>query len=209
MTILMTFDKQQAIQAGAGAGITETGEYVGTLSAHSFVKASQAAGVEFTLDSPQGKAQFLSLYHTKKDGSANPMGANMIQAIMGLLKINQITGVDNGKKDYSGGTVLDIPEFEGKQIGFILQKELTTKGDGSDSYSFDIKMAFSANTRQTLLEAMNGKEAETVDKILSTLKDKDSRRSQQQGGPQHQPSNLQNAASASLADDGGWDDVPY
>lgn len=209
MTILMTFDKQQAIQAGAGAGITETGAYVGTLSAHSFVKASQAAGVEFTLDSTQGRAQFLSLYHTKKDGSPNPMGANMIQAIMGLLKINQITGVDNGKKDYSGGTVLDIPEFEGKEIGFILQKELTTKGDGSDGYSFDIKMAFSAKTRQTLLEAMNGKQAETVDKILSTLKDKDSRRPQQQDGYQQQQSNLQtNAASTSISDD-NWGDVPY
>lgn len=209
MTILMTFDKQQAIQAGAGAGITETGAYVGTLSAHSFVKASQAAGVEFTLDSSQGKAQFLSLYHTKKDGAVNPMGQNMIQAIMGLLKISQITGIDNGKKDYSGNTVLDIPEFEGKEIGFILQKELTSKSDGSDSYSFDIKMAFSAKTRQTLLEAMNGKQAETVDKILSTLKDKDSRRPQQQEGYQQQKSNLQNVASASLADDTAWDDVPY
>jgi len=209
MTVLMTFDKQQAIQAGAGAGITETGAYVGTLSAHSFTKASNAAGVEFTLDSAQGRAQYLSLYHTKKDGSANPMGANMIQAIMGLLKISQITGVDNGKKDYSGGTVLDIPEFEGKQIGFILQKELTTKGDGSDGYSFDIKMVFSAKTRQTLLEAMNGKQAETVDKILSTLQDKDSRRQQQQGGYQQQQSNLQNnAASTSISDD-NWGDVPY
>ena len=209
MTILMTFDKQQAIQAGAGAGITETGAYVGTLSAHSFVKASHSAGVEFTLDSSQGKAQFLSLYHTKKDGTVNPMGQNMIQAIMGLLKINQITGIDNGKKDYSGNTVLDIPEFEGKEMGFILQKELTSKNDGSDSYSFDIKMAFSAKTRQTLLEAMNGKPAETVDKILSTLKDKDSRRTQQQDGYQQQPSSSQNAAPTNISDDQGWDDIPY
>jgi len=182
MTVLMTFNKEQAVQAGASMGISESGAYIGTLEAHSFTKASNAAGIEFTLNSPDGKAQFLSLYHTKKDGSTNPMGANMIQAIMGLLQINQITGVDTGKKDYSGGTVLTIPEFEGRDIGLVLQKELTTKGDGSDGYSFDIKMAFHHGTRKTLLELMENKPAVTVDKIVSTLKDKDSRSKQSQGG---------------------------
>jgi hypothetical protein len=178
MTVLMTFNKEQAVQAGSSMGINESGAYIGTLEAHSFTKASNAAGIEFTLNSPDGKAQFLSLYHTKKDGNPNPMGANMIQAIMGILQIKQITGVDTGKKDYSGGTVLTIPEFEDREIGLILQKELTTKGDGSDSYSFDIKMAFHHGTRKTLLELMENKPAVTVDKILSTLKDKDSRKSQ-------------------------------
>jgi len=126
MTVLMTFNKEQAVQAGASMGISESGAYIGTLEAHSFTKASNAAGIEFTLNSPDGKAQFLSLYHTKKDGTVNPMGANMIQAIMGLMQIKQITGVDTGKKDYSGGTVLTVPEFEGREIGLILQKELTT-----------------------------------------------------------------------------------
>lgn len=178
MTVLMTFNKEEAVQAGSSMGITESGAYIGTLEAFSFTKASNAAGVEFTLNSPDGKAQFLSLYHTKKDGSVNPMGKNMIQAIMGLLQINQITGVDTGKKDYSGGTVLTVPEFEGREIGLILQKELTTKSDGSDGYSFDIKMAFLPGSRKTLLEAMGNKPAVTVDKIVSTLKDKDSRKPQ-------------------------------
>jgi hypothetical protein len=174
----MTFNKEQAVKGGVSAGISETGAYIGTLEAHSFTKASNAAGIEFTLNSPDGKAQFLSLYHTKKDGTANPMGANMIQAIMGILQIKQITGVDTGKKDYSGGTVLTIPEFEDREIGLVLQKELTTKGDGSDGYSFDIKMAFHHGTRKTLLELMENKPAVTVDKILGTLKDKDSRKAQ-------------------------------
>jgi len=182
MTVLMTFNKEQAVQAGASMGISESGAYVGTLEAYSFVKASKAAGIEFTLNSPDGKAQFLSLYHTKRDGSVNPMGANMIQAIMGLLQIKQITGIDEGKKDYSGGTMLRVPEFDGREMGFILQKELTSKSDGSDNYSFDIKMAFHHGTRKTLLELMENKPAVTVDKIVSTLKDKDSRKQQTQGG---------------------------
>lgn len=189
MTVLMTFDKNLAVKGGASAGISESGAYIGTLEAHSFTKASNAAGIELTLNSSEGKAQFLSLYHTKKDGTPNPMGANMIQAIMGLLQINQITGIDTGKKDYSGGTVLTIPELEGREIGLVLQKELTSKTDGSDSYSFDIKMAFLPGSRKTLLEAMENKPAVTVDKIISTLKDKDSRKpqggmGQQQAVPQ-------------------------
>lgn len=73
------------------------------------------------------------------------------------------------------------PEFAGKRVGLVIQKVLSKKDDGSDTYKFDIRMPFIAETRQTLQERHERKNAETVDKMISTLKDKDDRKKSTQG----------------------------
>lgn len=68
------------------------------------------------------------------------------------------------------------PEFAGKKVGLVLQKVLRSKSDGSDTYGLEIRLPFIAQTRQTLLEKSEGKNAEAVDRMASGLKDKDERK---------------------------------
>jgi len=170
--MLMTYEQESGEKAGIG-GVSETGAYVGELSAKVSVAQTGTKSIEFTLKTESGEARYLSAYYAKQDGTVINSGKNIINAVMGLLKlpgINEKAAFDNDGKD-----ILMIPEFEGKLIGFVLQKVLYTKNDGTDGYKFEIKMPFSAVSRQTLKEALSNTQAQTVDGMLKTLSDKDDR----------------------------------
>ncbi|MEG2114637.1 MAG: DUF669 domain-containing protein, partial [Hafnia sp.] len=78
------------------------------------------------------------------------------------------------------------PEFTGKKIGLLLQKILTSKQDGSDSYKFEVKLAFLPQTKQTLKEAAGRDPAVTVDQYAASLTVKDERKKPQQAASYHQ-----------------------
>lgn len=183
----MTYEQESGEKAGIG-GVTETGAYVGSLSAKLSIAQTGTKSIEFTLKTESGEARYLSAYYEKQDGTVINSGKNIINAVMGLLKlpgINQQAAFDAEGKD-----ILAIPEFEGKQIGFVLQKVLYTKNNGDDGYKFEIRIPFSAVSRQTLKEALSNTPAQTVDSMLSTLKDKDERtnnQQQSQSGPSGMP----------------------
>ncbi|WP_290606039.1 hypothetical protein [Arsenophonus sp. ENCA] len=86
-----------------------------------------------------------------------------------LIGIQRVTSVVHNNN-------LVAPEFHGKKVGLALQKVLRTKKNGDESYSFDIRMPFVANTEQTLLEKVENKPAQAVKNLLRTLKDKDERK---------------------------------
>ena len=176
--VMFQFSQDAAMASRESFGITESGAYVGKLSAK-YVQGSngsKSAGIEFSLECDQGKLNYLTAWYQKKDGTCNTTGYNLVNAMMGLLKLQTLTSKQVGE-DWV------CPEFEGKQIGLVVQKELFTKNDGSEGYKFEIVMPFSAQSRKTLKEAMANAPATAVDKMIPLLKTKDNR-SKAQGGYQ-------------------------
>lgn len=169
--VIFTYNPEAALTAGQGGFINESGAYVITIGEASLTASSKGAkAIEFSGESEDGrKVQYLSVYVTKRDGSENTMGVNMVHAIMGCAGVKQATNQMKSAGHYVA------PEFAGKKVGLVLQKVLRSKGDGSDTYSLEIRMPFIAQTRQTLLEKSEGKPAEAVERITSSLKDKDDR----------------------------------
>jgi hypothetical protein len=177
-----TYNQQSGESAGAGAYINETGKYVGKLLQAEYVVSTkkETKGIEFTFEASDGaKCQYLSAWYEKADGTKIKMGIDMINAIMGCTKTQAlslvIAEVNNEPIDIA-------PELTNKPIGLVLQKTLKTKQDGSDSYSFEIRIPFIAQTGKTLKEQMSGKDAQAVERMVSTLKDKDERTGGNQSG---------------------------
>lgn len=179
-----TYDQQSGESAGAAAYINETGKYVGKILQAEYVisSAKSTKGIEFTFQSNEGaKANYLTAYYEKSDGSQIKMGMDMINAIMGCTKTQGLTMVSVAG---ANGAINIAPELTDKPIGLVLQKTLKTKQDGSDTYSFDIRMPFVAQTGKSLKEQTSGQDAKIIDNMMKTLKDKDERKNQNavQGG---------------------------
>ena len=181
--VIFQYDQESAITSGASNYITEGGPYVGVIAEAKYVfgkNGKQSAGLEFTLSTDSGEAKYLSVWYQKADGTVNQYGYSLIQSMMGLCKLNTLT--QQAKGDYS-----IAPEFTGKQIGLLLQKILTSKQDGSDSYKMEIKLAFLPQTRQTLKEALGREPAVVVDQWAASLTVKDERKKgHQQAASYHQ-----------------------
>ena len=180
--VIFQYDQESALTSGASNYITEGGPHVGSISEAKYVfgkNGKQSAGLEFTLSTDSGEAKYLSVWYQKADGTVNQYGYSLIQSMMGLCKLNTLT--QQAKGDYS-----IAPEFTGKQIGLLLQKILTSKQDGSDSYKMEIKLAFLPRTRQTLKEALGREPAVVVDQWAASLTVKDERKKGQQRASYHQ-----------------------
>lgn len=173
--IIFSYDEEAAKVAGTGGYINESGAYIITLTEAELKSASnqdsQSQWIEFSGESDDGrKVQYLKVITKKRDGSKNKMGVDMINAMMGAAGVKQLTSYMKQAGKYIA------PEFTGKTLGLVIGKTLTTKNDGSDSYQLDIKIPFYANTRQTIIEKVEGLPAETINKIVAGLKDRDERK---------------------------------
>lgn len=180
--VIFQYDKDVAITSGASSYITEGGAYSGEITEAKYVfgkNGKQSAGIEFTFSTTQGEARYLSVWYQKSDGTVNQYGYSLIQSMMGLCKLNTLSQQQSGDN-------LITPEFIGKKIGLLLQKILTSKQDGSDSYKFEIKLAFLPQTKQTLKEALGREPAVTVDQYAASLTVKDERKKGQQVANYHQ-----------------------
>lgn len=181
--VIFQYDQDSALTSGASNYITEGGPHVGVIAEAKYVlgkNGKQSAGLELTLSTDSGEAKYLSVWYQKADGTVNQYGYSLIQSMMGLCKLNTLT--QQAKGDYS-----IAPEFTGKQIGLLLQKILTSKQDGSDSYKMEIKLAFLPQTRQTLKEALGREPAVVVDQWAASLTVKDERKKgQSQAASYHQ-----------------------
>lgn len=174
--VIFTYNQEDALAAGQSGFINESGAYVITIAeAKLGTSEGGAQYIEFSGETDDGrKINYLSVYSTKKDGEINKFGRNMINAIMGCCGVLQAT-----QKMITTSHFI-APEFTGKRVGLVLQKILKTKTNGSDTYNFDIRIPFLADTRQTLQEKVDGTAPVAIDNILSTLKDKDERKQQGQ-----------------------------
>lgn len=170
--VIFTYNHEAALTAGQGGFINESGAYVITITEAALTTSSGGAkAIEFSGEADDGrKVQYLSVYVSKKDGSENTFGVNMIHAMMGCAGVKQLTNQMKAAGQFVA------PEFSGKKLGLVLQKVLRSKNDGSDTYGLEIRLPFIAQTHQTLQEKADGKSAETVDRMVAGLKDKDERK---------------------------------
>lgn len=200
MSFIFTFNQESALKAGSSDFIGTSGAYVGKLSGKwvSGSNGSQSAALELSIDGAEGKARYLSIWYKKTDGTDSAGGVAMINAIIGLLKLQGLSAVQRGSEYF-------CPEIEGREIGLVLQKVLQTKQNGDETYKFDVRMPFNPQTRKTLKELMENKPAETISKILETLKDRDDRKTHaQQSGQGNDFANAQNTPPAFNDDLPDW-----
>lgn len=191
MQPIFTFNQEDAKKAGP-SGASESGAYTGIIRIALFSASrdpdSKSESMEFSLDSDVGAINFLRVSYTGRDGNPLQGGNAMIQAIMGLTGVKALHATETVNSQNE--TEYHCKELEGKPIGFVLQKVLYTKNSGGDGYRFEIRQAFSAKSRKTYKEGIEGLPAETVDKLVASLSDKDER--QQNGaGPAGGPAGNQ------------------
>lgn len=197
MTTVMTYDQDEGVKAGGGDFITDGGPYICQITEAKFTKAKTGTlGMEFSIKTKEGlSARFISVYYQKADGEKVKGGYSLLQAMMGLMRVQGMT--EQKRQDDSF-----CPEFEGKKIGLFLQKKLYTKNDRSDGYKFEIAVPFNPVDRKTLREAVDNKEAKTIDRMEASYSDKDER------GQNYQASNgggFQQPQSGQFDPAGGFD----
>lgn len=183
MKSMFSFDQESAKNAGSG-GVYETGCYVCEITSATWTKGgnTESEALLLNAESDSGsKFNFLRLTYIGKEGKEVKHGAALINAIMGILGIKNLSCVETRLMSQQTGELeiaYQCPEFIGKNIGLVLQKVLTSKTDGSDSFRFEIRQVYVAagnNAQKTYKEALEKLPAESVDKLLLTLKDKDER----------------------------------
>ena len=169
----MQFNKADAERAGNTR--MESGEHIGTLAGEHITASTGTMGISLSLHG-EVEINYIDLYYKKKDGTQLKGANNFLQAIMGILRINDMN-IDTVERS-GGGQLHQVREFEQMQpkIGLVLRKVLKTKQNGDDSYGFDLVMPFCAKTRKTCKEIINNEPATAVDKILDTLTDRDDRK---------------------------------
>lgn len=185
MAVEYTYNEEQASKADSMADRIDTGgAYVGTfLRAEAVESEKGTQGVLFEFEAGSaGKAEF-TLWTVKDNGEA-AFGMNFLQSILlmfGLRGLKAVSGLverydyDAGKRIEEEGEV--FPDLVGKKIGVILQKELTTRQSGGEGFRMNCYGIFHHETRLTASEIRERKVTPAkVDKLLRSLKDKDSRK---------------------------------
>lgn len=175
------YDQNSAMKAGGTA--KETGAYVGHIATAEYKRANTgSAGLELSFKTQDGSEfNYIKLWYQKADGTEIKGGSSMINAIMGLTNVQQLSEKQVGVDQQTQKPIFTAPELIGKDVGLLLQKVWYTKDDGSDGYKFEIRLPFNPGTKQTLKEQINNAPAEMLNRMLSTMKDKDDRN--QNGAP--------------------------
>lgn len=175
--VVMTYNQELAEKAGGGEYLSQGGAHDVEITEAKYVTAGTgSSGIQFSVKTSDGlKGNYINVYYAKKPASqgvaGEPItgGASILQAMMGVLRIERITAIKDGE-----GWI--CPEFTGKKIGLFLQKKLTTKNDGSDSYGFEIKVPFNPVDKRTVREITSNTPAQTIARMSANYKDQDERK---------------------------------
>lgn len=178
---MFQYNQESAMKAGGTAPISGPyeGQIVSAIWGESELKKTKYLELSFEADNGV-EFKFLKLYFQKADGTEVKGGASMINAIMGLTQVQNLS-----VRPIQGTNDSEAPELIKKRIGLVMQKRLYTKNDNSEGYAFEIKIPFMCGTKQTLKEALSNSQPQTVDLIVSNLQDIDDRNTQ---GATSQPS---------------------
>ena len=184
MTTSYEYDESAASKADDVASrIDQSAAYIGRVKVAYAIKAkSNTEGIHFEFESPGGGSANFDLYTRKEDGTV-VFGMNLVQAMMTVLGLKGLTTTkakyeqydfDQGKRvEVEGEIFRDLMD---KDIGLVLQKEKYTKQDGKESFRMNLYGVFHSMTRLTASEIKDRKQQpEKLEKILRSLKDKDSR----------------------------------
>ena len=186
MATTYEFNEEMASKADDVAlRIDTSGAYIGKFT-KAFAVVSQekgTEGIEFDFETEQKEHASFTLWTRRADGS-DIFSQNLVQAMMGLMGIRGLKAIagkvskydaDSNKRIEVEGEV--FPDLAEKKIGLVLQKELTTNKSGGDGFRINLYGTFDARTKMTASELRErATEPRKLDKMLKSLKDKDSRK---------------------------------
>ena len=184
MTTSYEYDEAGASKADDVASRIDTSAaYVGRFTdAHAIKAKSDTEGIHFEFKSPGGGSAGFDVYTRKADGTVT-FGMNQVNAIMAVLGLKGLkaqTGkfeaydATEGKRVETEGEV--FPDLLDKDIGLVLQKERYTGNDNKEKYRLNLYGVFHPVSRLTASEIKDRKQTpEKLEKMLRSLKDKDSR----------------------------------
>ncbi len=200
MTIIFQYNQEEAMKAGQSGGIS-TGYHVLLVESAEWRNYNGNESLNFSLVNGQGSKCFIDLRYKGADGKTWGGSVAHIQAIQGLL------GGINLTSTHVGDAYL-AQELTGRKIGFLIQRRLYNKNDGSEGFSMQLVMACDPQTKQTLKEKVGNQQASVIDKLLETLEDKDDR-NQVQGGYQQNHSNYPQGGQQVVGNSIQDDDIPF
>jgi len=196
-----TLNKNDAIQgSGNGGRIDTTGKYKGKVElAHVYQTDSGAEFVQINFESDHGQKCRFSICTKGRDGKET-FGSKRLQAMMACMKLKSLSAVPKVVKDYdyNAGGIADVTrnvlqEMMGRKIGFALAKVYkTNEKSGKDFYEMEIVAPFEYETEQTAQEVLEGKPAEGLTRIVTSLKDKDQRKTPIYAGATGEPGPIAN-----------------
>lgn len=180
-----TYNEDQAAHADDNASRLDTsGAYLGVFTrAEAVTSQSGTQGILFEFDGGSGGRCEFTIWTRKADGG-DAFGMNFLQAIMLMFGLRGLRAVEGrvmrwdeeaGERTEQDGKV--FPDLCNKRIGLVLQKELTTKKSGGDSYRMNLYGVYHAESKLTASEIRERKvQPAKLDKLLKSLKDRDSRK---------------------------------
>lgn len=175
-----TLDTNAAKAANAGGRIDATGKYRGKIKhAIMFTNRNGTDAVEFEFTDSTGAAATLTLW-TRNEKNPKLSGFNVLMSMMTVCAIKSLNGVNRVVKKYDyelketvDTTVLVAPEFDGKEITLLLQREEYEKNDGGIGYRMNIFAAAQHSTDLTANEILERKtQPEELFKLMERLADK-------------------------------------
>lgn len=177
----LQFNSDKARKADRNSSfIRETGKYVGIITrAEKLLSSKNTQGVGLSFKADDGAtANYLDVYTVKANGD-ELWGSNIIQAILGILKLKDVAEGpikfkkwDKAVNEEVETTATGYPALMGKRIGFVLQRELSTnQNTGADVDRVNLVRVFDAQTGMTSTEIADGKtKAAAIDEFVKGLK---------------------------------------
>lgn len=192
--------------------INETGKYTGIITRAEILKSAKGtSGVGLSFKDDSGAtAEYLDVYTINAEGK-ELQGLGVIHAIIGCLRLNQVsdgqikcTKYNKETKSREEMIVPGYPELMNKRIGFLLQKEISTRQDtGEDIEKMVIVGVFQPDTELTVSEINQGKtKGEVLSRLVSALAAKPIRDTRK-----HKPEQTQAARHEFAATGGAFDDL--
>lgn len=164
--------------------INESALYPGKLTRADATVSSEKGtkGINFEFTMPNGASTTFSLWYERENGERIDMGYNKVQSLMTILGLRNLKtapgkvsvwDMDEKKRVEVDGEV--YPDLIDKEVIVALEKELTTGSNGQDSYRMNLS-SFLRKDKLTAAEIRDKKtKPEQVEKILKSLRTKDSR----------------------------------
>lgn len=167
-------DPKKAIQVGSSQFITETGAYIGRIiRAYTEDSSSGAGFVVLDFLSQSGQKATIKTCVQSINGEET-FGANIIHALMTVLKVPETRAVIKTIKDRDGNSfqVSFFSELCQKTVGLFLQRENYLNNKGEEKFSMILLTPFDANTMQTAKEIIEGLEAKDIAHKKESIRDK-------------------------------------
>ena len=205
----------ESARAGSGGSnrIDSKGKYKGVINHakyHTVPTGSQ--WVEFSFTSDAGQEARIGICIVSKDGNET-YGMKKLQAVMACCNIRELTTRPALIKeyDYDLKAMIDVNrdvfnELSGAKIGLALFRDDKTSKKGKDFFSMELEAPFNYQSEQTAQEILDKMPAQSLEKIVQRLKDKDSRRQNQTNQQSYTTSDFNSAAQACGSFD---DDIPF